>query len=162
MMPCVGGVVSENFYDNNLEHVKVSDGNVHLYFHSVQGKMSQKSTSNYCREESLKCIQILKYYERRNLVCQVLTFYEAQRRDVKRLDGRISVCCIDSYQGQEADVVILLLSVRKCKISKFMVNRGRLAVCTSRSKLDFHIVGHLKTICKSTIWRKLLSRFKKR
>ena len=161
MMPSVGTVVSENFYDNTLEHDKISDGNDHLFFHCLGGKMCKISESPYCEHDSIRCIEILKQYGGSNLDYQVLTFYEAQCSHLKSLDGNVDVCCIDSYQGQEADVIILLLSVRKRKISKFMLNRGRLCVGTSRAKKDFHIVGNWDTMVKNDTWKKLILRCKR-
>ena len=158
MMPLVGTLVSENFYDNTLVHHKLSDGKDHLFFHCMEGKMSKKGDSSYCERDSIKCIEILKRYRGSGLDCHVLTFYEAQRSHLKSIDGNVNVCCIDSFQGQEADVIILLLSVRKRKLSPFMLNRGRLCVGTSRARKDFHIVGDWGTMCANDTWEKLLSR----
>ena len=158
MMPLVGTLVSENFYDNTLVHHKLSDGKDHLFFHSMEGKMSKIGDSSYCERDSIKCIEILKRYRGSGLDCHVLTFYEAQRSHLKSIDGNVNVCCIDSFQGQEADVIILLLSVRKRKLSPFMLNRGRLCVGTSRARKDFHIVGNWATMSANDTWRELLSR----
>ena len=160
MMPSVGTVVSKNFYEGRLLHDKAADNKKHLYFHCVQGYMGTKSTSKFCAEDSRKCIEISKKYHK-SLKIQVLTFYEAQCSHVKTLDCNINVCCVDSYQGQEADIVILLLSVRKCNLSHFMVNMGRLCVATSRAKFNLHIVGDLTTMMKSDIWRNILESFTK-
>ena len=161
MMPSVGSVVSENFYDNTLVHHKKSDGDDHLFFHCVEGKTSQMGTSPYCEQDSMRCIEILKSYRGSNLDCQVLTFYEAQRKHLKSIDGDVKVCCIDSFQGQEADVIILPLSVRKRNVSPFMLQRGRLCVGTSRAMKDFQIVGSWGTMCKNDSWKKLLRRCKR-
>ena len=123
--------------------------------------MCKISESPYCEHDSIRCVEILKQYGGSNLDYQVLTFYEAQCSHLKSLDGNVNVCCIDSYQGQEADVIILLLSVRKRNISKFMLNRGRLCVGTSRAKKDFHIVGSWDTMFKNDTWRKLILRCKR-
>ena len=161
MMPSVGTVVSKNFYEGTLLHHKAADNKKHLFFHSVQGSMGTKSTSRFCAEDSKKCIAIIKHYPK-SLKIQVLTFYEAQCSHLKSLDSNINVCCIDSYQGQEADIVILLLSVRKCKLSHFMLNMGRLCVATSRAKINLHIVGDLNTMLQSDIWQNILGSFTKR
>ena len=160
MMPSVGKVVSEIFYENNLQHHKKSDGKNHLFFHSLEGKMDKMGNSPFCKQDSIRCIQILKRYRGSNFDCRVLTFYEAQRSHLKSIDEKVNVCCIDSFQGQEADVIILLLSTRKRNISPFMFNRGRLCVGTSRAKKDFHIVGHWDTMCNNDTWKKLISRFR--
>ena len=160
MMPSVGNVVSENFYEGTLVHNKAADKREHLFFHCVQGNMDTRSSSRFCPEDSEKCITISKGYPK-SLKIQVLTFYQAQCSHVQSLDRNINVCCIDSFQGQEADIVILLLSARRCMPSKFMVDMGRLCVATSRAKKDFHIVGDWKTMMKCDIWKKILGRFRK-
>ena len=116
--------------------------------------MKPMGKSKYCREDSKKAIEILEGYQGKfpPLTYQVLTFYEGQCRDVKQLRGDIDVCCIDSYQGQEADIIIVLLSVRNCSLSKFMVSRGRICVGISRARMDLHIVGNLGTMVSSDIW----------
>ena len=161
MMPSVGKVVSEIFYENNLQHHKKSDGKNHLFFHSLEGKMDKMGNSPFCKQDSIRCIEILKRYRGSNFDCRVLTFYEAQRSHLKSIDEKVNVCCIDSFQGQEADVIILLLSTRKRNISPFMLNRGRLCVGTSRAKKDFHIVGNWDTMFKNDTWRKLILRCKR-
>jgi len=158
MMPLVGTLVSENFYDNTLEHDKLSDGKDHLFFHCVEGKMSTTGDSPYCEDDSITCMKILKDYRGSDLDCHVLTFYEAQRSHLMSIDPSVNACCIDSFQGQEADVIILLLGVRKRKLSPFMLNRGRLCVGTSRARKDFHIVGNWGTMVANNTWQKLLSR----
>ena len=160
MMPSVGTVVSNNFYEGRLLHYKAADNKKHLFFHCVQGKMGTKSTSRFCAEDSKKCIQISQKYPK-SMKIQVLAFYEAQCSQLKSLDRDMNVCCIDSFQGQEADVIILLLSVRKCNLSPFMLNMGRLCVATSRAQFNIHIVGDLKTMMQSDNRRNILGSFKK-
>ena len=163
MMPSFGQVVSEIFYKGKLLHAKHSDKLPHLIFHNLGGKMRPNGTSKYSREDSKKCIVILERYQGKipPLTYQVLTFYEAQCRHVKHLRGNINVCCIDSFQGQEADIIILLLSVRKCSLSKFMLSSGRICVGISRARIDLHIVGNWGTMVPSDIWRDILKGFKK-
>ena len=163
MMPSVGQVVSKNFYEGKLLHAKRSDNRPHLFFHNLGGNTTPMGTSRYSREDSKKCIEILESYKGKipPLTYQVLTFYEGQCRDVKQLRGDIDVCCIDSYQGQEADIIIVLLSVRNCSLSKFMVSRGRICVGISRARMNLHIVGNLGTMVASDIWRDILKGFKK-
>ena len=125
--------------------------------------MKPMGKSKYSREDSKKAIEILEGYQGKfpPLTYQVLTFYEAQCRDLKQLRGNIDVCCIDSFQGQEADIIILLLSARKCSLSKFMLSSGRICVGISRARMDMHIVGNWGTMVSSDIWRDILKGFKK-
>ena len=160
MMPSVGRVVSDNFYEGTLVHHKAADKKPHLFFHCVEGKLDDRHTSKFCVEDSRKCIEIFKRYPT-HLKIQVLTFYKAQCDHVKSLDHNINVCCIDSFQGQQADIVILLLSVRNCNLSPFMVDKGRLCVATSRARMNLHIVGDWRTMMQNGTWRNIIGGFNK-
>ena len=159
MMPSVGSVVSNSFYDGILQHHKVSDGGKHLFFHCITGSMKTKSFSSFCEEDTRRCIRIYKRYHESNplLKIQVLTFYQAQRDHVKTMHRNINVCCVDSFQGQEADIVILMTSVRCARLSSFMVHMGRLCVATSRAKKDLHIVGDWRTMFNNDTWKNILN-----
>ena len=161
MMPTVGQVVSDNFYNGELLHAKLSDGQKHLFFHNMEGMYERIGRSLYCKEDTKSCIDIWKSYQQRvpPVTCQVLTFYEAQCQHVKRQGGNINVCCIDSYQGQEAEVIILLLTIRKRAPTKFMESRGRVCVALSRAQMDLHIVGKLATMARIDRWREILKEF---
>ena len=163
MMPHVGKLVSVNFYKGQLQHHKRPDGQPHLFFHLVEGTMETIGTSRYCVEHTQRCFRIYNNYKRRspNLRIQVLTFYEAQRKNVKNMYPQMNVCNVDSYQGQEEDVIILLLSIKISKVSRFMLNKGRMCVSLSRSKLDLHIVGHWGTMLRDDSWKKIITACKK-
>ena len=157
MMPVNGELVSSLFYNGRLNHHKIADGGKHLFFHKMGGKMEGLSTSKYCVEDSKRCLAICANYARTspNLKIQVLTFYQNQCSHVKSLNNTISVCCVDSYQGQQADVIILLLTLRKKKPNKFLMQPGRLCVALSRAKKDLHIVGNWQTMFKDQTWKKI-------
>ena len=163
MMPSVGSVVSTLFYNSNLQHHKKKDGKKHLFFHCMKGKMEINSTDRWCVDDTHRCARIYKNYQKNSphLRCHVLTYYQAQCRNVKDLYPHISVCCVDSFQGQQVDVIILLLTLRKSKLTKFILNCGRLCVAISRAKLDLHIVGHYPTMIKNKMWEHILKSSKK-
>ena len=160
MKPHVGTVVSENFYKGKLQHSKIPDGHPHLFLHSVQGNMETIGTSRFCREQSKRCSRIYSKYQTTlpPFTIQVLTYYEAQCKHIKKEYPKMNVCCVDSYQGQEADVVILLLSLKNCKLNRFILHKGRMCVATSRSRVDLHIVGHFHTMIEDVTWRRILSK----
>ena len=74
---------------------------------------------------------------------------------------QMNVCDVDSYQGQQEDVIILLLSIKISNVSRFMLNKGRMCVALSRSKVDLHIVGHWGTMHRDKSWRKIIEACKK-
>ena len=155
MMPHMGTVVSDNFYKGKLQHSKIPDGHPHLFLYSLQGKMETIASSRFCREQSKRCSRIYSKYQTTlpPFTIQVLTYYEAQCKHIKKEYPKMNVCYVDSYQGQGADVVILLLSLKNCKLNRFILHKGRMCVATSRSRVDLHIVGHWHTMNHDETWR---------
>lgn len=71
----------------------------------------------------------------------VICFYEGQRNMIERKgpDG-IRVFNVDSFQGQEAEVIILSLTCLTA--SKFLLDPNRINVACSRAKKKLIIVGY--------------------
>ena len=92
----------------------------------------------------------------------VLTGYQGQRRLIlKTLRGlplpllkgkRFYVETVDSYQGEENDIVLLSLvrSNGKNKIG-FLASENRTCVALSRARRGFYIFGNAKSLCKSSM-----------
>ncbi|KAH8712271.1 P-loop containing nucleoside triphosphate hydrolase protein [Phaeosphaeriaceae sp. PMI808] len=93
----------------------------------------------------------------------LLTFYNGQRkyliralRNHKNFQAftRITVVTVDSYQGEENDIVILSLvrSNRKHAIG-FLSSDNRACVALSRAKRGFYIFGNAELLaCESRVW----------
>jgi DNA polymerase III delta prime subunit len=84
----------------------------------------------------------------------VITTYQAQK---KLIEGQVDsdVHTVDSYQGQESDVVIL--STVRCDLKLgFLDDICRLNVALTRAKKSFWIIGHLETLTKSSDFKKLI------
>ncbi|KAI5208174.1 P-loop containing nucleoside triphosphate hydrolase protein [Aureobasidium subglaciale] len=86
----------------------------------------------------------------------VLTFYNGQRRlltrELKKVVGlvaetRIKVHTVDSYQGEENDVIVLSL-VRNNSIGQvgFLSVANRVCVALSRAKQGFYMFGNVKLL----------------
>jgi helicase required for RNAi-mediated heterochromatin assembly 1 len=79
----------------------------------------------------------------------VLTFYNGQRKKLLRLLSKIQylqaqafkVVTVDSYQGEENEVIILSL-VRSSKNIGFLSDEHRICVALSRAKRGFYIFGN--------------------
>ena len=92
----------------------------------------------------------------------VLTFYNGQRKLIlKKLrerrqmhEGYIKVVTVDSYQGEENEVVLLSLvrSNTKGNIG-FLEVENRVCVAISRAKRGFYLFGDAANLCsKSMLW----------
>lgn len=86
----------------------------------------------------------------------VLTFYNGQRRlltqELKRVEGvlsgtRIKVVTVDSYQGEENDIIVLSL-VRNNFINEvgFLKVANRVCVALSRARQGFFMFGNVKLL----------------
>ncbi|KAI5257997.1 P-loop containing nucleoside triphosphate hydrolase protein [Aureobasidium subglaciale] len=86
----------------------------------------------------------------------VLTFYNGQRRlltrELKKVEGlvaetRIKVHTVDSYQGEENDIIVLSL-VRNNSIGQvgFLSVANRVCVALSRAKQGFYMFGNVKLL----------------
>ncbi|KAI5054999.1 hypothetical protein GOP47_0030144 [Adiantum capillus-veneris] len=99
----------------------------------------------------------------------VLTLYEAQRLLISRLlmDNEVqgvSVHNVDSFQGQEAEIIVVSLVVG-ARMSPFASNRRRACVLLSRAKHMLYIFGSFKALSEGIdnnrgtqepiIWRNL-------
>lgn len=84
----------------------------------------------------------------------VLTFYNGQRRlltrELKKVEGvvaesRIKVVTVDSYQGEENDIIVLSLVRNNC-ISQvgFLNVANRVCVALSRARQGFFMFGNVK------------------
>lgn len=68
------------------------------------------------------------------------------------------VSTIDSFQGKEADIVVLSL-VRSNKHRKlgFCRSSNRVAVALSRARHGLYILGNVRTACSSRLWRETIT-----
>ncbi|EAQ89464.1 hypothetical protein CHGG_06083 [Chaetomium globosum CBS 148.51] len=108
----------------------------------------------------------------------VLTFYKGQRqvllRKLKRhpsLMGRtFNVCTVDSYQGEENDIILLSL-VRSPEFDRaysvgFLEDERRAVVAISRARRGFYVFGNVKNALRAhqvshDLWFKICSGFSK-
>ncbi len=90
----------------------------------------------------------------------VLTFYNGQRklllrklREQPMLRGeKFKVITVDSYQGEENEVV--LLSLVRCNDQRrigFVGIENRICVALSRARRGFYIFGDAENLCKSSM-----------
>lgn len=87
----------------------------------------------------------------------ILTLYEAQRSlisgmlDEEGMGEEVIVYNADSFQGQEAEVVLISLVVGE-KVSVFAADRRRACVLLSRARRELLVFGNLAAIKTGQHW----------
>jgi helicase required for RNAi-mediated heterochromatin assembly 1 len=98
----------------------------------------------------------------------ILTFYHGQRKRIwgglvhhQRLRGcTFRVVTVDSYQGEENDIVILSLVRNNFEGTMgFVANVNRVCVALSRAKRGFYMFGNSAMLADNNgLWRKIIMR----
>jgi hypothetical protein len=115
----------------------------------------QKVGTSYKNEVEAKIIQLLyNRYKKTYGSVVVIAPYKAQCAAIKKLDPAIEVHTVDSYQGKEAECV-LLTTVRSGTEVGFWGDCRRLNVGLTRAKKVLRIVGSVKTWKHCNIMRRL-------
>ena len=98
----------------------------------------------------------------------VLTFYNGQRKEIERLirtsgrhltqiNAKLEVRTVDSYQGEEKDIIILALARHGSDIIGFVSNINRICVAMSRARRGLYILGNHDLLrSKSGTWAQIL------
>ncbi|PWY96418.1 ATP binding protein [Aspergillus sclerotioniger CBS 115572] len=96
----------------------------------------------------------------------ILTFYNGQRKKILSLLRRhpylqgqyVKVVTVDSYQGEENEIVILSLVRSGVKNIGFLSIENRVCVALSRARRGFYMFGNPKSLTSdSELWRKVLT-----
>jgi helicase required for RNAi-mediated heterochromatin assembly 1 len=147
-------------------------GNVHSWFHSHQ--WPESNDNQISKQNATEADMIVAFFD--YLVANglspekitILTFYNGQRKLILKGLGKLpclvscvapNVFTVDSYQGEENDVVLLSLvrNNRKGDIG-FLTNDNRVCVALSRARRGFYIFGSARLVAKaSPLWRKVLA-----
>ena len=162
-------------YDDLEDHPSVIDrpgirgmGEVNSFFfcHSWP-ECSDSLMSKYNDEEAQMVVNFYLYLNLNGLPVEgitVLTFYNGQRKKILKalktvpyLQGHyIKVNTVDSYQGEENEVV--LLSLVRSSSSKergnigFLSIENRVCVALSRAKRGFYIFGNAEVVSVDPLW----------
>lgn len=155
MAPKIGRLVSELFYEEKLRNGEKNEEDRILDFQlgwiSSEDFKSEKdlnqSTSNY-NEAS----EIIKFIFTRNLNNKdiaIITPYKAQKElienmlIVRKVKDKIKIATVDSFQGQEADIVIFS-GTKTTGMADFIADKYRFNVSLSRAKQTFIFFGNKK------------------
>ncbi|KAI4725090.1 P-loop containing nucleoside triphosphate hydrolase protein [Aureobasidium sp. EXF-10728] len=128
------------------------------FFHHEHHEEHDKFKSAYNEHEAKLVVGfvnglISKGIESRKIT--VLTFYNGQRRllarELKKVEGcaeaRIKVVTVDSYQGEENDIIVLSLVRNNClQQVGFLSVANRVCVALSRARQGIFMFGNVKLI----------------
>ncbi|CCU82840.1 DEAD box helicase involved in nonsense mediated decay [Blumeria hordei DH14] len=150
-------------------------GNDTYFFHHTWPEAQNSDKSCYNNEEAEMVVGFFQYLFLNGLDVSnitILSYYNGQRKLILNLLRRIpslldiehfNVFTVDSYQGEENDVIILSLVRSNVKHSiGFLSEKNRMVVALSRAKRGLYIFGNAITlttnewddidICRKPLW----------
>ncbi|KAL4788637.1 P-loop containing nucleoside triphosphate hydrolase protein [Aspergillus varians] len=141
-------------------------GNIRSYFFSHDWHESfDDMASKYNEKEAQMVVEFFVYLVLNNVPVKditVLTFYNGQRKKILRLmknhsylQGHyIKVVTVDSYQGEENEVVILSLVRNGRQGIGFLSTTNRVCVALSRARRGFYMFGSSDLLAADNLWAK--------
>ena len=146
MHPDIVAYPNFKYYENKLktDYKKIKDCDINPFeIINLNGEEERKGTSYVNVDEASKVVELyLEMKENFNDVI-VISPYQAQCKLLKDLNKDIEIHTVDSFQGREADVVILT-TVRTNSLG-FWFDYRRLNVAMTRAKHALRIVGNTKS-----------------
>lgn len=154
----IGNLISQLFYDNKLYngHIKQTNSFVDpkniIRWINVDGKHEIDGKSSYNSKEVDGIEKLLghinEHLKKKGLTKSIgiITPYSAQKRKIRAKIKTLSnisslkIDTVDSFQGEEADIVIYSTVKTYGNIS-FLIDKKRLNVAISRTKENLFFVG---------------------
>ncbi|CAK73310.1 unnamed protein product (macronuclear) [Paramecium tetraurelia] len=177
---------SEYFYQNKLkDHESTNTRNLPskffknrvLFLDILDGQEQKDGTSNINEQEAIVIVQLIKSIKEEfpTQTIGVICAYKSQVRYIKTLlkqkfqdenifdENTISINTVDSFQGQEEDI-ILFSCVRSSQTGGigFLNDGRRMNVALTRAKNALFILGNAITLSKSNLWRSMLKNIQQR
>ncbi|KAL4954088.1 P-loop containing nucleoside triphosphate hydrolase protein [Aspergillus filifer] len=124
-------------------------------------------SSKYNEKEAEMVVEFFVYLVINNVPVKnitVLTFYNGQRKRILKLmknhsylQGHyVKVVTVDSYQGEENDVVILSLVRNGAQGMGFLSVANRVCVALSRARRGFYMFGNKELLAANDLWARVL------
>ncbi|KAK4944466.1 hypothetical protein LTR10_016140 [Elasticomyces elasticus] len=171
-----------DLYPNLSDHPSVLDRAVEpwgmgkiksFFFDHSWSEYKDESLSTYNPEEAKMIAAFYRHLNKNGVGPEqltVLTFYNGQRKKILKelrsysdiTAGYLQVKTVDSYQGEENNVVILSLtrSNEDGRIG-FLANINRVCVALSRAKFGFYIFGNARALMAgSELWYNVVQRMR--
>ncbi len=159
MPPMIGTMISELFYDGKIENGRGTEKKHPLYFdtsislidmskvHEYSEKEEGSPTNEYEAQYVVYLIQSIRSICPKARIA-VVTPYKGQKRVIcsklpQKMDNNVVVDTVDSFQGDEAEVVIYC-TTRANKKTPFFSDYRRLNVAFSRAKNELIIIASAK------------------
>ena len=142
MHPEISKFPNEYFYKGKLSDSVLKEDVKNPYvFVNIDSCTCQESNSFYNSIEAEKAIEYALTLKKEYKNVVILSPYKLQCKYLLSYKSGIPIHTIDSYQGKEADAVVLTL-VRTGSDTGFWSNPKRLVVALTRAKNKFCIVGN--------------------
>ncbi|KAF7327653.1 AAA-12 domain-containing protein [Mycena kentingensis (nom. inval.)] len=150
MPPQIGAFISSKVYDNKLKSNPkhpVLDTEVACYFINVGGAKELLTNNTYSNTLEMQAvIQLAQLLQEQQKSYKIITPYDGQRvliedkmKATEGLDWEEKVYNVDSFQGNEEDIIIISV-VRSLKLG-FLENLRRTNVMLSRCKHAMYLVS---------------------
>ena len=164
MPTSIGNMVSNFFYDEKLENGENCRDKQPLFFEKNLNWLDTSKIKNNMEDDNKSPFNLVEVNVIKDLIksirdkkidsrIAVITPYKGQKREIKRalikekLMDKVFVDTVDSFQGDEADIVIFSVTRAKKK-TEFFSKDARLNVAFSRAKKEFIIVGSIDYFVK--------------
>lgn len=164
MPTSIGNMVSNFFYDEELENGENCRDKQPLFFEKNLNWLDTSKIKNNMEDDNKSPFNLVEVNVIKDLIksirdkkiesrIAVITPYKGQKREIKRalikekLMDKVFVDTVDSFQGDEADIVIFSVTRAKKK-TEFFSKDARLNVAFSRAKKEFIIVGSIDYFVK--------------
>ena len=164
MPTSIGNMVSKFFYDEELENGENCRDKQPLFFEKNLNWLDTSKIKNNMEDDNKSPFNLVEVNVIKDLIksirdkkidsrIAVITPYKGQKREIKKalikenLMDKVFVDTVDSFQGDEADIVIFSVTRAKKK-TEFFSKDARLNVAFSRAKKEFIIVGSIDYFVK--------------
>lgn len=164
MPTSVGNMVSKFFYDGELENGENCKDKTSLFFEKNLNWIDTSKIKDNVEDDTMSPFNLVEVGIIKDLVksirakgidsrIAIITPYKGQKREIRRcleresLKTGVAVDTVDSFQGDESDIVIFSVTRAK-KRTEFFGKDARLNVAFSRAKREFIIVGSIDYFVK--------------
>lgn len=164
MPTSIGNMVSKFFYNGELENGDNCSSKQPLFFEKNLNWLDTSKIKNNIEDDNNSPFNLVEVKIIKDLIksirdrgidskIAVITPYKGQKRELKKaldkenLKNKVLVDTVDSFQGDEADIVIFSVTRAKKK-TEFFSKDARLNVAFSRAKKEFIIVGSIDYFVK--------------
>ena len=160
MHPHIVAFPNKEFYQGELKtlYKEVKQPVAAFEIIDVKGKEERIGTSYQNKKEVLKIKDAIKELKKNYSNIVVISPYSAQCQLLKKEIPNVDVHTVDSFQGKEADVIILT-TVRVGSSVGFWSDYRRLNVALTRAKHVLRVVGNVATWKKTDTSLKNLALF---